>query len=207
MRTGQAFQSISGKLVCPSRIPRFGFAFKWGERDAGVVRSAYSKPMNQTNPYAKYLAGQDPLKVMAATSSRIENIAAELGTERSNSSPAPGKWSPREIVCHLADCEMVFAFRLRQTLAEDHHVVQPFDQEKWAGNYSAYPTRDGLAVFSAVRTWNLLLLRSLSPEVHSRPLTHPERGAMTFYTIVETMAGHDLNHIGQLEGIAKNPHA
>ncbi|HEX5233828.1 MAG TPA: DinB family protein [Silvibacterium sp.] len=159
----------------------------------------------ELNPYAKCLAGQNPLEVLKATASRLGKLADELGLERANQSPAPGKWSPREIVCHLADCELVFAFRLRQTLAEDNHVVQPFDQEKWAANYSAYPMPDALAAFIAVRNWNLALLRSLSPQVHTRPLRHPERGTMTFDTIVETMAGHDLNHLGQLEAIAKKP--
>jgi uncharacterized damage-inducible protein DinB len=159
--------------------------------------------MNQTNPYEKFLDGQEPLKVLASTARRIEKIADELGQERADSSPDAGKWSAREIVCHLADCETVFAYRLRQTLAEDHHVIQPFDQEKWAANYSAYEMQDALATFGAVRSWNMALLRSLSSEAHSKPVTHPERGTMTFHTIVETMAGHDLNHLGQLEAIAK----
>jgi uncharacterized damage-inducible protein DinB len=159
--------------------------------------------MSGINPYEKFLGGQEPLKVLASTARRIENIVDELGQERSDAPPAEGKWSAREIVCHLADCELVFAFRLRQTLAEDRHVIQPFDQDEWAANYSAYEMQDALAAFGAVRAWNLLLLRSLSPEVHAKPVTHPERGAMTFHTIVETMAGHDLNHLGQLEAIAK----
>lgn len=160
--------------------------------------------MTELNPYAKYLDGNEPLRVLGGTVRRIERIVDELGSERAEEAPAPGKWSPREIICHLADCEMVFAFRLRQTLSEDHHRVQPFDQTKWGVNYSAYDMRDALAAFGAVRNWNLELLRSLPQEVHSRPVTHPERGSMTFLTIVETMAGHDLNHLGQLDAIVKN---
>jgi hypothetical protein len=45
----------------------------------------------------------------------------------------------------------------------------------------------------------LLVIESTSESDRSRPATHPERGTMTFWTIVETMAGHDLNHLGQLE--------
>jgi len=159
--------------------------------------------MSQLNPYEQFLGGQEPLRVLASTARHIEKILDELGPVRANLAPSEGKWSAREIVCHLADCETVFAVRLRQTLGEDHHVIQPFDQERWAKNYSAYEMRDALTTFGALRNWNLVLLRSLSPEVHTKPVTHPERGAMTFHTIVETMAGHDLNHLGQLEGIAK----
>jgi DinB superfamily len=159
--------------------------------------------MSELNPYEKYLAGQEPLKVLTLTARHIEKLLDELGEERCEAAPAPGKWCPREVVCHLADCELVFAVRLRQTLAEDHHVIQPFDQEKWAATYSAYDMHDALSTFGAIRSWNLALLRSLSSDVHAKPVTHPERGDMTFYTIVETMAGHDLNHLSQLEAIAK----
>jgi uncharacterized damage-inducible protein DinB len=159
--------------------------------------------MTQINPYEKHLGGQEPIQVLASTSSHIKNMVAGLGPEQVNAAPARGKWSAREIVCHLADCEVVFAYRLRQTLAEDEHVIQPFDQEKFAANYFACQLQEALAVFGAVRTWNLALLRSVSPELHSKPVTHPERGPMTFFTIVETMAGHDMNHLGQLDAIAK----
>lgn len=159
--------------------------------------------MSQQNPYDKFLDGQNPLVVLGSTVQRLEEIAGQLGKKHVNAAPAPGKWNAREIVCHFADCELVFGFRLRQTLAEDQHVIQPFDQTKWAANYAAYSLREALTAFGAVRSWNLALLRSLSPDVHDTPVTHPERGAMTFYTIVETMAGHDLNHLGQLDAIVK----
>lgn len=158
--------------------------------------------MNQLNPYEHFLGTQEPLRELASTARHIERVLDELGPARANLAPSEGKWSAREVVCHLADCEMVFAFRLRQTLSEDHHVIQPFDQERWARNYSAYEMRDALTTFGALRNWNLALLRFV-PDVHSKQVTHPERGAMTFHTIVETMAGHDLNHLRQLEGIAK----
>ena len=159
--------------------------------------------MSQANPYEKFLGDEEPMQVLASTPSYIKSIVGGLGPEQANRAPAPGKWSAREIVCHLADCEVVFAYRLRQTLAEDQHVIQPFDQEKFAANYFGCQLQEALAAFGAVRNWNLALLRSVSPELHSKPVTHPERGAMTFFTIVETMAGHDRNHLGQLDAIAK----
>ncbi|HEV2462361.1 MAG TPA: DinB family protein [Acidobacteriaceae bacterium] len=159
--------------------------------------------MSKLNPYEVFLAGQEPLKVLAATSARVESILHHLGPDRANTAPAPGKWSARQIACHLADCEIAFAFRLRQTLAENNHTIQPFDQEKWAAQYAAYSAHEALAAFAATRNWNLALLRALSPEANATQVTHPERGTMTFRTIVETMAGHDLNHLGQLESIMK----
>ena len=139
---------------------------------------------------------------MAATPGHLKSIMTSLSDDQINRSPAPGKWSIREILCHLADCEMVFAFRIRQTLAEPHHVVQPFDQDIWAKPYAAYTAQAALATFAAVREWNLALVRSLPSDAFAKPMTHPERGTMTLQTVIETMGGHDINHLKQMEGIA-----
>ncbi len=158
--------------------------------------------MSELNPYAKYLDGRPIEAILASTPVRLAALLAALGPQKAAASPAPGKWSPAEILAHLADCELAFGFRLRQTLAEDNHVVQPFDQDKWAAPYPAIPADQALAAFTAFRDWNRLLLAAALPEAANRPVSHPERGAMTFLTIVETMAGHDLNHLAQLEKIA-----
>jgi uncharacterized damage-inducible protein DinB len=154
------------------------------------------------NPYAKYLGQQNPFEVIAATSGRLASLLESLGAERAGRAPQPGKWSAREILCHLADCELVFAFRLRQTLAEDNHTIQPFDQEKWAARYAGYGASEALATFSAVRHWNLLFLRDVPADLYEKTVSHPERGQGTFQILLETMAGHDLNHLGQVEAIA-----
>lgn len=158
--------------------------------------------MSTANPYASHLAGKDPLEVIAATPGQLASFVRALGPERVEKKPAPGKWNAREIVCHLADCELVFAYRLRQALAEDHHVIQPFDQDKWAASYAAYDAPAALAVFSSLRRWNISLIHAAPAEAFSKRLSHPERGELTFKTLVETMGGHDLNHVKQLDAIA-----
>ena len=154
------------------------------------------------NPYAEHLGKRDPHEVIASTGPRLQALLATLGDKGADRSPAPGKWSARQILCHLADCEIVFAFRLRQTLAQTDHVIQPFDQDEWAKSYNAYDAKTALAVFNTVRAWNLALIRRMTPEQLAKKVTHPERGAMTFQTVVETMGGHDINHLRQIERIA-----
>ena len=141
------------------------------------------------------------MATIRGTAARLEQAVEARDTEGLNRAPAPGKWSVRDILAHLADCEVVFAFRLRQALAEDYHVIQPFDQDRWAATYSHYDAGAALAVFTAVRQWNLALIAGLKPEALTKLLTHPERGEMTFQVVVETMAGHDLNHLGQIDRI------
>jgi len=156
------------------------------------------------NPYANFLGERNPRDVIRETASQLKHHAELIGAAGVERKPAPDKWSTREIICHLADCEIAFGFRLRQVLAEPHHVIQPFDQDEWAKPYPSrgFTTALALETFSVARRWNLALLDSLAPEDFQKPATHPERGAMTFQTIVDTMAGHDLNHLGQIEKLA-----
>ncbi|MGH9488740.1 MAG: DinB family protein [Terriglobales bacterium] len=155
------------------------------------------------NPYASILAGRDARQVIAATPGELAGHVRKLGPAGLAQALAPGKWSVREILCHLADCEVVFTFRLRQALAEEHHVIQPFDQDRWAAAYRAYDAAAALALFSALRGWNIAFIRGLKPEDLSKRLSHPERGEMPMSILVETMAGHDLNHLGQIATIAR----
>jgi hypothetical protein len=159
--------------------------------------------MSTLNPYDTFLDGRPVQDILFATTNAVEHVLAVIGDDKVATQPAPGKWSPAEIVCHLADCEIAFGFRLRQTLAEEGPVMQPFDQEKWAATYAGVPASQALEAFTAMRRWNLRLISAALPEAAGRVTTHPERGTMTFQTIVETMAGHDLNHLGQLQKLAR----
>ena len=157
------------------------------------------------NPYQQFLGNRNPQEVIAATPDHLAAIVQQLGPDGLERSYTPGKWSARQILCHLADCEIAFGFRLRQALAEEHHLIQPFDQEKWSQRYTALDAQQALNVFSALRHWNLALLQTVSTADSGKPVSHPERGEMIFQTIVETMGGHDLNHLRQLQTIAASP--
>jgi len=158
--------------------------------------------MSTLNPYDKFLDGRPVMEILSETPPLIASLLEKMPPLKAREAPAPGKWSAGEIVAHLADCVLVFGFRLRQTLAEDQPTIQPFDQEKWARSYSGIEPDEALAAFTAFRRWNVLLLDRALPAAAGRKVTHPERGTMTFQTIVETMAGHDLNHMAQLRRIA-----
>ena len=155
------------------------------------------------NPYAQFLGDRDPHEVVRQTPALLMAIADRLNPDQLERRPAAGKWNAREILCHLADSEIAYGFRLRQTLADTHHVIQPFDQERWAAEYESLTAGGALDVFSALRAWNIALINSASDAAMDKAVTHPERGTMTFRTIVETMAGHDLNHLLQLEKLTR----
>jgi hypothetical protein len=154
------------------------------------------------NPYANFLNGEDAKSLLKAFPAKLNEVLARLGEAGMGLRLAPGKWTVGEILCHLADCEIAFGFRWRQALAEEAYVAQPFDQDRWAPRYPSTPAGDALRTFQAVRTWNCILLDRLTAEDWRRTLVHPQLGDLTFQTLVEVTAGHDLNHLSQLNEIA-----
>ena len=156
------------------------------------------------NPYAKYLEGRDPLTVAAATPAKIVALIRGLSPRQLTKRPAPGKWSIQEIIRHLADTEMVMCCRARWIAFEEHPTLVPFDQEKWAAGArrEKEPLTDTLERFRSLRRSQLRLFRSASKQDFMRGGFHPERGEVTLQEQLETLAGHDLNHLGQLQRLA-----
>lgn len=151
-------------------------------------------------PYAGALGGRDALGVIEETAGRLGRVLEGVSVEAADVPLAPGNWSLREVMAHLADCEIAWGWRLRQVLAEDGPVLQPFDQDKWAQVYGGYSLAEAWACWKGLRAWNVALVRGLSEAEKERGYVHPERGEETLWTVVEIMAGHDLHHLEGLEG-------
>ena len=147
------------------------------------------------------LGGQDPLKVQTATPKKIEKLIKGVPTSKLRKQPAPGKWSVGEILAHLADCEIVTGWRVRQILGAPGTPIQAFDQDSWAaaGHYAKRDPRESFELFAALRAGNLALLKSLSREQWKLFGMHAERGEETIERILQMMAGHDINHVKQVE--------
>lgn len=153
-----------------------------------------------------YLGDQDPMRVQARTVAKIERLLKGVPAARLRKRPAPGKWSVGEILAHLADDEMVVGYRMRSILGAPGTPIASFDQDKWAEsqNYSQRAARESLRVLLALREANLNFLKSLRPEQWKLFGVHSERGPESIERIVEMMAGHDINHLRQIETILKS---
>jgi hypothetical protein len=158
-----------------------------------------------TNPYTSRmlgLLGDKPfLSVLESTPAKLQQHFERLGPQGLKKTYAPGKWSAGQIFCHLADAELAIGFRTRQAVVEPKHRIQPFDQDLWARNYQRQDPAAAVKAYIALRGWNLSFLRTLSSEDFGRVAFHPERGDESVETILKLLAGHDLNHLAQLEQI------
>jgi hypothetical protein len=160
-------------------------------------------PQQYTQRVVGYIEGKQPLAVQAGTAKKLERLIKGVPTSKLRKRPAPDKWSVSEIVAHLADAEIVGGFRLRLILGAPGTAVAAFDQDSWviSGHYEKRDPRKSVEQFRVVREANLALLKSLKPEQWKHYGLHSERGQETIEHIVRMFAGHDLNHLQQIERI------
>ena len=135
-------------------------------------------------------------EMIAATSAGMSGGEADF-------SPAPGKWTARQIVAHLADTELVAAERFRRTLAEDAPSLIAFDQDRWASalGYADRRLSDSLDLMRAVRAANFDLLRAQPEAAFARTARHSERGEITLLDMLRTFTRHVETHAKQIEHV------
>jgi hypothetical protein len=120
--------------------------------------------------------------------------------------PAPDKWCILEVLGHLADIEVVYAYRLRQMLADKKPVIAPMDQDDWARNlgYTQTPPAEMIALYGLNRHANLQLLRRLKPGDLEKGAFHPElQHNVTVAEYVEKLGTHGASHLEQIERLKK----
>ena len=150
-----------------------------------------------------YQEGEDPLRLQIAAPIRVRSLVRTCSSEDLRRRPAPEKWCINEIAAHLADDELVGAYRIRLILSACGTSIQAFDQDVWSrmGRYSEIRIDASLDVFQTLRRANLRLLRSLSDEEWQMYGVHAERGRESIHDIAMYYAGHDINHFRQIEAI------
>lgn len=150
-----------------------------------------------------YMGNADPLKIQAATAKKIERLIRGVPLSKLRKRPAPDKWSVSEILAHIADTEIVGAWRMRYILGAPGTPIQAFDQDSWvqSGHYDKRDPRKSLEQYRVLRETNLALLKTLTSEQWKLSGMHSERGEESIEHIVRMFAGHDLNHLQQIERI------
>jgi hypothetical protein len=117
--------------------------------------------------------------------------------------PAGAHLCVRQIVCHLADAEIVGAMRVRQIIAEENPTLQYFDDDAWAVrlDYGKRKISQALETFRRLRTENHELLKDLPESVFARVGTHSKDGSMTLRQVVEWFATHLEGHVREIQEV------
>lgn len=153
-----------------------------------------------TAGYLDQVRKQGALRVQAATPARLRRAMAGVSRADLARRPAPGKWSIKEIICHLADVEVVNGWRYRMILAQSGSPLTAFDQERWADEMAYRRQNPALALeaFTALRRRHVALMRATPRSAWTRFGVHEERGRLSFHDLVDWIAAHDLNHLAQV---------
>src|ERR1700755_555754 len=109
----------------------------------------------QKNPYAADLGSADPLKALAETPRKIRMLARNWSSRQWERSYAPGKWSARRILIHLAQAELALTTRVRFAASQDGYVAQPFDQDAWLALDDHADAATAVDAYVALRRFNL----------------------------------------------------
>ncbi len=160
-------------------------------------------PQQYTKRILGHAEGKQPLAVQAATPKKLERMIKGMSTAKLRKRPAPDKWSIGEILTHLSEAEIAGSWRMRLILGAPGTPVAAFDQDAWvkSGHYDKRDPRKSLELFRTLREANIAMLKSLTPEQWKHYGMHAERGQETIEHMVRMFAGHDLNHLQQIERI------
>lgn len=125
----------------------------------------------------------------------------DLPEEELNKTYAPGKWSIRQILNHLADTEIVLNERIRRAIAEEHPFVIVFDQDRWNEylDYNTYPLALSKNVFSSIRDSIIFLAEKHYAGSENISFFHTAAGMRTLQQEFDKVAQHNFSHLKQIE--------
>ena len=158
-------------------------------------------PQQYKERILKLMQGKDAVAVQRETVARLSKLVDGVPADRLATRPTPDKWSVSEILVHLAEAEISSFWRYRQMIEHNGEDIIPFDQDLWykLGSYESRDPKESLQLFRMMRDANLSMFDKLTPEQWQLGGVHTERGPMTVADLARQMAGHDINHVVQVE--------
>jgi uncharacterized damage-inducible protein DinB len=156
----------------------------------------------QKNPYADDLGERDPYQALGETPRKIADLVGGWTDDQFERTYAPGKWSARKILVHLAQTELALSTRARFALAEPGYKAESFDQDKWLGLDERTDARTALNAYTALRVFNMGMWLRLTDAQKHQSFWHSEYGELNAGWIAAHMAGHDIHHLKHFQQIA-----
>lgn len=153
------------------------------------------------NPYAPHLAGRNPMDALAETPARIRAALTGWTSAQFERTYAPGKWSIRKIVIHLAQAELALGTRARFALTQPAYTAQPFSQDDWLPLDEHIDGPTALDVYTTLRRMNVAMFKNLPDSALDKEFAHPEYGSLTVRWVLQQMAGHDIHHLKQIASL------
>jgi len=148
-------------------------------------------------PYAEHVGDRNPVELLTTTLEEYRDAAALLAEASWNQPWAPGKWTMRQVMVHVAQWEMIFGYRVMCAVASPGFTIQMADQDALLTHTASVDGATAFSAFDGSRRLNIRVIQSLSPADRSTLVTHPEYGALTVNDLITQMAGHGIHHLKQ----------
>jgi hypothetical protein len=158
--------------------------------------------MPPTTPYTPDLGDRDPIRAIRETKEHISTMLRDWPAASFERSYAPGKWSVRLILTHMAQVELGLGTRARMAVTTPDYVAQPFDQDAWIAHETSLTGPEALHAFVVLAQMNLAFFQGLSATDRAKGFSHPEYGSLTVDWVIHQLAGHQVHHLRQLEQIS-----
>jgi uncharacterized damage-inducible protein DinB len=139
----------------------------------------------------EYLAGPEKLR----------DAVADMTNEQLDAKPVPGRWSTRQVICHITDCEIVYADRMKRVIVEDNPAMLNLDPDTFAAGlaYEQRDVEDELQLIDATRRHLGRILRTLEPGQFQRTGQHSTDGPLTLEALLTRITNHIPHHINFIE--------
>jgi len=140
------------------------------------------------------------LRGLSETPRALERLLKGIGAKGFDWNYGPGKWSIRQVICHLRDCELNFSVRWRKLVAEPNVTLVAFEQDDWARHtkYAKQDAKGALAAFLALRAANVEMLRLAGSATYDNEGHHPAYGRLSVRQIFRHVLYHDRKHLDQV---------
>jgi len=150
--------------------------------------------------YIKLVPEGDVCATLALQVSETLSFLRGLSPERLDYRYAPGKWSIRDIVGHLADTERIMTYRALRASRGDPQPLPGFDENAYVANanFSARPAPDLLREFEAVRRATVAFFGGLSEAMWLERCVANDT-EISVRALAYVIAGHERHHVGVIK--------
>jgi hypothetical protein len=146
--------------------------------------------------YVQLVKGENVIRTMEGQMLEMQALISDLPSDKEDYAYAPGKWTIKEVLGHLIDCERIFGYRALRFLRGDSQPLAGFDDKEFvtAGKFNKRTFYDLAHEFSVLREANIILFKNQDEETLSRK-GWANKVEISARSMAFVIAGHTTHHI------------
>lgn len=150
--------------------------------------------------YVKQIEETDLLQALRVSGHRCLELVHAIPEEKVDFRYADGKWTIRELLCHIIDAERIFTYRALRFARNDKTPLSGFEENDYApqANASGRSLQKIAAEMAHLRSATIDLFESFTPEMLIRKGT-ANKNELSVIVLGFIIAGHETHHCNILK--------